>query len=85
MFPAGDPFLTSRHQETYFFFPCNALISLMVSGAQEGNNRLLFYSAHEPTKRLLVGVEEGAELWVGRTVMWLYLCPSPPSILEGAG
>lgn len=57
----------------------------MVFSAQDGNNRLSFYSAQEPTKRLLVGVEEGAELWDGRTMMWLCLCSSSPSILEGAG
>lgn len=33
--------------ENHSFFPCNTLTSLMVSGAQEGNNRWFFYSAHE--------------------------------------
>lgn len=90
VFPAGDPFLTPKHQgekkETHIFFPCNTLHWWsLVHRKQITDYYFILLMSQQETKRLLVGLEEGAELWVVRTVLWLCLCPPSPSILEGTG
>lgn len=93
VFLAGDPFLTSRHQgEGKKPFSSSSAIylllwwSLVLRREKTDFYFILLMSQQDKGAFGRCGKRgRSLELWVWRTVLWLCLCPPPPSILEGAG